>query len=545
MHLLSYWTNELTNLRTNAFNSFFPVSKSRKRRRLADGKSYGGGAGRITKALEHKLADSYGVAIRQSSEWAKNLDEGDAVKLIERRCRAAFLHNIKNPNDELQHGLCQTEPYSWYSYQKDKYVPLKQKIDPAKQIKRLDPIFLEILTPMIDTLTNPILLRRCLRGATQNANESINSVVWSILPKSKYHGYRSIRGAAAISLIFFNRGRSGLAEFFDQVGIPVTDELLGVLLGKDYKRIEKTIILNDMISSNDEKNSNDSKCRAKRRSAEQSDVVLSEATSFHASYPEEIIALEFKSNISSGTASSHDPLRRVIHEAFLNVNRKDGSAVRNYSSAQRAIERKRKTEDLPLPRPTSFNDILIPGELNVTNGGDQFVLYDNESPNHRMIILSSDDDLDCGRSLPLVYCSIAGNSQAIYDEMFDVILKNVYPHPKSITIDFEKAVKNATLGLQQLFKENNDVRHLLKNFRSSALIPEQSVIAGLGNCKLIRQTPSTTLSITMKTIILVDQFAIIDTVLLVIRIPRGIFMFALINNYQERTIQVSVGTESF
>ncbi|CAF4289825.1 unnamed protein product, partial [Rotaria socialis] len=31
----------------------------------------------------------------------------------------------------------------------------------------------------------------------------------------------------------------------------------------------------------------------------------------------------------------------------------------------------------------------------LTNGGDRFVLYDNEDPNHRMIILSSDDDLDC------------------------------------------------------------------------------------------------------------------------------------------------------
>lgn len=92
---------------------------------------------------------------------------------------------------------------------------------------------------MIDTLTNPTLLRRCLRGATQNANESINSAVWSILPKAKYHGYRSIRGAAAISSIFFNRGRSGLVKFFDQVGISVTDELLGALLGKDFKRIEK------------------------------------------------------------------------------------------------------------------------------------------------------------------------------------------------------------------------------------------------------------------------------------------------------------------
>ena len=65
---------------------------------------------------------------------------------------------------------------------------------------------------MIDALTDPKLLRRCLRGATQNANESINSVVWSILPKSKYHGYRSIRGAAAISSLYFNRGRSGLIK---------------------------------------------------------------------------------------------------------------------------------------------------------------------------------------------------------------------------------------------------------------------------------------------------------------------------------------------
>jgi hypothetical protein len=58
--------------------------------------------------------------------------------------------------------------------------------------------------------------------------------------------------------------------------------------------------------------------------------------------------------------------------------RNDGSAVPNYSSSQRTVERKRKKQDLPLPRPTSFNDILIPDELKVTNGGDRFLLYDNE-----------------------------------------------------------------------------------------------------------------------------------------------------------------------
>ncbi len=48
----------------------------------------------------------------------------------------------------------------------------------------------------------------------------------------------------------------------------------------------------------------------------------------------------------------------------------------------------------------------------------------------------------CGRSLPLVYCSIAGKSQDIYTEMFEVILRHVSQRPKSITIDFEKSVEN-------------------------------------------------------------------------------------------------------
>jgi hypothetical protein len=46
-----------------------------------------------------------------------------------------------------------------------------------KDKSRLDPVFLPILQRMIDDLTDPHLLRRCLRGLTQNSNESINAVV--------------------------------------------------------------------------------------------------------------------------------------------------------------------------------------------------------------------------------------------------------------------------------------------------------------------------------------------------------------------------------
>lgn len=48
----------------------------------------------------------------------------------------------------------------------------------------------------------------------------------------------------------------------------------------------------------------------------------------------------------------------------------------------------------------------------------------------------------CGRSLPSVYCIIAGKSQDIYGQMFDIILNHVSQRPMSITIDFEKSVEN-------------------------------------------------------------------------------------------------------
>ncbi|CAF1510134.1 unnamed protein product [Adineta ricciae] len=263
----------------------------------------------------------------------------------------------------------------------------------------------------------------------------------------------------------------------------------------------------------------------------------------HAPNLEENISLEFKSNITDRATASHDPPRRIIHQALLKINKTNGAAVPSYTSSQRTIERKQKRQDLPLPTPISFSDICIPDELRITNNGDRFLLYDNGDANHRVIILSSDNDLDClsnsehwhcdgtfkirlmiiihieicpkifnqlytihgcllGRGLPLVYCSIYAQSEAVYGEIFEVILKHLSQRPKSITIDFEKAVENVIkqqlpmttvnycffhmkqalwkritgLDLQQLFLDDAEVRDSLKNFACLTLVPEASVI---------------------------------------------------------------------
>jgi hypothetical protein len=128
----------------------------RRRKRLADGKPYNGGHGRMTKAMEQKLADHYGLAIQQSSKLAQgivdrflhvkkrifllDLDEDDGVILMEKNCRAAFLHNIKQNNPEAQHALCPQGRDSWCSFQQDKYLPLEKRTDAVKNVKRLDSV---------------------------------------------------------------------------------------------------------------------------------------------------------------------------------------------------------------------------------------------------------------------------------------------------------------------------------------------------------------------------------------------------------------------
>ena len=104
--------------------------------------------------------------------------------------------------------------------------------------------------------------------------------------------------------------------------------------------------------------------------------------------------MKFKPIVNTGATTSQDPPQRNIHEALLYVNKHDGTAVPNYPSTQHTMERKSKQQDKPLPTPASFNDISIPDELRITNDSEKFLLYDNRHSDHRIIILSSDENLD-------------------------------------------------------------------------------------------------------------------------------------------------------
>ncbi|CAF1219216.1 unnamed protein product [Didymodactylos carnosus] len=119
--------------------------------KLPDGLPVGGKPGRSTEKVIDYILYSYGLAIQQAI--AETMDR------------------------DKQHEHCPDGLNSWYAYKRSLLDPEYNSIDEKKQKLCLDPIFSQILDKMINDLTNPELLPRCVKGLTQNSNESINSIV--------------------------------------------------------------------------------------------------------------------------------------------------------------------------------------------------------------------------------------------------------------------------------------------------------------------------------------------------------------------------------
>ena len=115
--------------------------------RLADGKSVSG---------KGRLTDKGNLQGMQNDIWAifKHMIQDDSISMAE------------------QHANC--PKYGWC-----KYWVNNSNYDPSK---RLACVFVDALKPIFTRLTNEDILQRCLKGFTQNQNESLNGTVWNRCP---------------------------------------------------------------------------------------------------------------------------------------------------------------------------------------------------------------------------------------------------------------------------------------------------------------------------------------------------------------------------
>lgn len=173
------------------------------KRQLADGKTISG-RGRLTEEQVKSIQQHYGNAIRNN--------KGNLTKMRE-AVWAIYFHK-GSTDEEPVHNFC----LSWCPYKK---AEAAGTLDTYKHTNNLPKAVMDEIKPIFKDLVKTELLKKCLDGYTQNANESVNSVIWKFCPKVKHHGLTVVNTATAVAVCIFNDGTTSLGEILKELQIEV------------------------------------------------------------------------------------------------------------------------------------------------------------------------------------------------------------------------------------------------------------------------------------------------------------------------------------
>lgn len=150
-----------------------------------------GGRGKLTGKLIDELSVYYGLAIRRNT---------DSVENMRNEIYATLYHKISS-DEKPQHDKCPVGTDSWCSWQRAK---ASHTLDVYTHKPAMSMQVFDAVQKIYEDLTRDDLLSRCLGGFTQNANESLNAVVWTIAPKAISSGKAVVDIATDIATITYN-----------------------------------------------------------------------------------------------------------------------------------------------------------------------------------------------------------------------------------------------------------------------------------------------------------------------------------------------------
>lgn len=201
------------------------VAKSKKDKAL-------GGRGGLTQDLIKKLTNYYGLALRSSSNVA---DMQQAVM--------ATYYHVTSTDDEPHHEFCPEGPTSWCRHQA---AEAEGKPQPPHKY-RLASHVAEALLPIYQRLSEPQLLERCQGKKTQNAAESLHSVIWSLLSKDEHASLVTVETAVSDAICRYNSGTlRAYKEFCKSIGLQPSVHALRRASEKDHLRQKKASKAHEM-----------------------------------------------------------------------------------------------------------------------------------------------------------------------------------------------------------------------------------------------------------------------------------------------------------
>lgn len=116
----------------------------------------------------------------------------------------AILRHMTSTDDDPDHSLCPVGVNSWCSYNR----ALSNDQEPAHHKDPFPACVKSALEPVFERLGDEDLLKRCSDGKTQNASESLHSVIWSMTSKNCHASLKTVKRAVAL----YNQGRTATNE---------------------------------------------------------------------------------------------------------------------------------------------------------------------------------------------------------------------------------------------------------------------------------------------------------------------------------------------
>jgi len=172
-----------------------------------------------------------------------------------------------------------------------------------------------------------------------------------------------------------------------------------------------------------------------------------------------------RSSIRDRAASTVEKPRQIVMQCTNALSAEAAILMPRYTATQRAIERKRKRAEVPLPMPRSLADITIPDNLAVTSRNDNFVLCDSgDDDAHRMFVFGTDRNLE------------------LLEEHADWFMDGTFI--SSVAKPLAQSTGRSS-GLVDLYRNDEEVRLYTKMLLALAFVPAADVLHVLMNWLIV------------------------------------------------------------
>lgn len=222
-----------------------------KGKKISDGKALSG-KGRLTGTEIDNIQRYYGLAIRNNCH---------DLSSMRKAVWATYFHKLST-DETPQHGLCPAGADSWCRYRR---AEVSGEVYEHKH--SLPETVMNLMKPIFRDLSDENLLRKCLHGRTQNANESFNNLIWTRVPKTVFVGLDTLKIGVRDAVLSFNEGAISRVNVLENIDVGCGRNMRTALLKIDKQRVQKA----EVEASNITKEARVKKRNEKRKREEETE----------------------------------------------------------------------------------------------------------------------------------------------------------------------------------------------------------------------------------------------------------------------------------